>query len=313
MKMRAKMRAWKWAAALAVSLAVHAGAAVYVMERTPDIEIAGGGATEIALAGNAFADMLSAGEAIDEAEPLTETATETVQPETVAEIVTETTVEATSAATVESVGEESPVQPVEAEEPVEQAPEAETAEEIVEPVENAQVVAALAEVPVPTPRPAYTPPPKPKVERRQKVAKAAPPKKRQAGSRGKDQQDARRGTASGRENARKATEGRKTARATQSGNAQVSNYPGKVRTKLRRAQRYPSAAKRQRLKGEAHVRFTIARNGSVSAIRIVRSSGSDILDQAAVDTVRRAAPFPRIPDGAGRSSWGFTVPLAFRR
>ncbi len=313
MKMRAKMRAWKWAAALAVSLAVHAGAAVYVMERTPDIEIAGGGATEIALAGNAFADMLSAGEAIDEAEPLTETATETVQPETVAEIVTETAVEATSAATVESVSEESPVQPVEAEEPVEQAPEAETAEEIVEPVENAQVVAALAEVPVPTPRPAYTPPPKPKVERRQKVAKAAPPKKRQAGSRGKDQQDARRGTASGRENARKATEGRKTARATQSGNAQVSNYPGKVRTKLRRAQRYPSAAKRQRLKGEAHVRFTIARNGSVSAIRIVRSSGSDILDQAAVDTVRRAAPFPRIPDGAGRSSWGFTVPLAFRR
>ncbi|MDV6226648.1 TonB family protein [Nitratireductor aquimarinus] len=304
------MRAWKWAAALAVSLAVHAGAAVYVMERTPDIEIAGGGVTEIALAGNAFADMVSAGDAVDEAEPLTETATETVQPETVAEIVTETTVEATSAATVESVGEESPV---EAEEPVEQAPEAETAEEIVEPVENAQVVAALAEVPVPTPRPAYTPPPKPKVERRQKVAKAAPPKKRQAGSRGKDQQDARRGTASGRENARKATEGRKTARATQSGNAQVSNYPGKVRTKLRRAQRYPSAAKRQRLKGEAHVRFTIARNGSVSAIRIVRSSGSDILDQAAVDTVRRAAPFPRIPDGAGRSSWGFTVPLAFRR
>ncbi|WP_246747073.1 energy transducer TonB [Nitratireductor aquibiodomus] len=304
------MRAWKWAAALAVSLAVHAGAAVYVMERTPDIEIAGGGVTEIALAGNAFADMVSAGDAVDEAEPLTETATETVQPETVAEIVTETTVEATSAATVESVGEESPV---EAEEPVEQAPEAETAEEIVEPVENAQVVAALAEIPVPTPRPAYTPPPKPKVERRQKVAKAAPPKKRQAGSRGKDQQDARRGTASGRENARKATEGRKTARATQSGNAQVSNYPGKVRTKLRRAQRYPSAAKRQRLKGEAHVRFTIARNGSVSAIRIVRSSGSDILDQAAVDTVRRAAPFPRIPDGAGRSSWGFTVPLAFRR
>ncbi|MBN7760144.1 TonB family protein [Nitratireductor aquibiodomus] len=308
--MRANMRAWKWAAALAVSLAVHAGAAVYVMERTPDIEIAGGGVTEIALAGNAFADMVSAGDAVDEAEPLTETATETVQPETVAEIVTETTVEATSAATVESVGEESPV---EAEEPVEQAPEAETAEEIVEPVENAQVVAALAEIPVPTPRPAYTPPPKPKVERRQKVAKAAPPKKRQAGSRGKDQQDARRGTASGRENARKATEGRKTARATQSGNAQVSNYPGKVRTKLRRAQRYPSAAKRQRLKGEAHVRFTIARNGSVSAIRIVRSSGSDILDQAAVDTVRRAAPFPRIPDGAGRSSWGFTVPLAFRR
>lgn len=313
MKMRAKMRAWKWAAALTVSLAVHAGAAIYVMERTPDIEIAGGGATEIALAGNAFADMVSAGDAVDEAEPLTETETETIQSETVAEIVTETPVEPASAATVESVSEDAQVLPVEAEQPVEQAPEAETVEEFVEPVENAQVVAALAEMPVPTPRPAYTPPPKPKVERRQKVAKAAPPKKRQAGSRGSDQQDARRGTASGSRNAQKATEGRKTARAAQSGNAQVSNYPGKVVSKLRRSLRYPSAAKRQRLKGEVHVRFTIARNGSVSAIRVARSSGSEILDQAAIETVRRAAPFPKIPDGAGRSSWGFTVPLAFRR
>lgn len=308
-----KMRAWKWAVALAVSLAVHAGAAVYVIERTPDVEIAGGGATEIALAGNAFSDMVSAGDAVDEAEPLTETETETIQSETVAETVTETQVETASAATVESVSEEAPVLPIETEQPAEQAPEAETVEEIVEPVENAQVVAALAEMPVPTPRPAYTPPPKPKVERRQKVAKAAPPKKRRAGARGKDQQDARRGVASGRQNAQKATEGRKTARASQSGNARVSNYPGKVRAKLRRAQRYPRAAKRQRLKGEVHVRFTIARNGSVSAIRIARSSGSEILDRAAVDTVRRAAPFPKIPDGAGRSSWGFTVPLAFRR
>ncbi|MFC5583591.1 TonB family protein [Nitratireductor kimnyeongensis] len=299
------MRAWKWAVALALSLSLHAGAAVYVMNRSTDIEIAGGGATEIAIAGNAFADMVAAGETTEKVLPEVQPETEPVQPETASEAPPETP--------VETVVDETSPQVVEAEQPVVEMTEAETAE-AVEPVENAQIVAALSEAPVPTPRPAYTPPPKPKAEKKQvREAKTAPPKKRSAGSKGRDTQDARRGTASGKKNAGKASKGRQEARATQSGNARVSNYPGKVVSKLRRSLRYPSAAKRQRLKGEVHVRFTIARNGSVSGVRIVRSSGSGVLDQAALDTVRRAAPFPRIPDEAGRSSWGFTVPLAFRR
>ena len=50
----------------------------------------------------------------------------------------------------------------------------------------------------------------------------------------------------------------------------------------------------------------------VGSARLKRSA-LPILDKAALDTVRRAAPFPAIPDGAGRSSWPFTVPLAFSR
>ncbi|MCR4266221.1 energy transducer TonB, partial [Nitratireductor sp. ZSWI3] len=139
------------------------------------------------------------------------------------------------------------------------------------------------------------------------------PKQRSAGSQGRDRQDARRGTASNRNTDGEATQGRQTARATRSGNAKVSNYPGKVVAKLRRSLRYPSAAKRERLRGEVQVRFTVARNGSVSGISVVRSSGSPVLDQAALETVRRAAPFPQIPSEAGRASWPFTVPLAFIR
>ncbi|WP_295813122.1 TonB family protein [uncultured Nitratireductor sp.] len=280
------------------------------MSRPAPVEIAGGGATEIAIAGNAFADMVAAGETTEEIEPQTEP----VQPEAVSEVTPDTQVDTATATPIETVTENVPAPVVEAEQPVVENAETETAEEAVEPVENAQVVTALADVPVPTPRPAYTPPPKPKVQKKKpaRTAKAAPPKKRNAGSKGRDRQDARRGTA-GQRNDGKASKGRQVARASKSGNARVSNYPGKVVSKLRRSLRYPSAAKRQRLKGEVRVRFTIARNGSVSGIRIVRSSGSNVLDKAALDTVRRAAPFPRIPDGAGRSSWGFTVPLAFRR
>lgn len=298
-------RALKWAAALAVSLSLHAGAAAYVMQRSTHVEIAGGGTTEIAIAGNAFADMVAAGETTEEVLPETHPETEPVQPEKASEVVPD--------ATVETVVDQASPEVVEAEQPVVEATEVDAAE-TVEPVENAQVVAALSEAPIPTPRPAYTPPPKPKVDRKQvPKARTAPPKKRSAGSKGRDTQDARRGTASGKQTTGKASKGRQVARASQSGNARVSNYPGKVVSKLRRSLRYPSEAKRQRLKGEVRVRFTVAQNGSVSGIRIVRSSGSSILDQAALDTVRRAAPFPRIPNEAGRSSWGFTVPLAFRR
>ena len=35
------------------------------------------------------------------------------------------------------------------------------------------------------------------------------------------------------------------------------------------------------------------------------------LDQAAVETVQRAAPFPPIPPETGRASWPFTVPMSF--
>ena len=93
--------------------------------------------------------------------------------------------------------------------------------------------------------------------------------------------------------------------------AAVDKYPGQILAELRRALRYPAAA--GRVTGEVLVDFTVSANGTASAIRISRSSGHAALDQAALDTVRRAAPFPAIPAGANRASWPFTVPLAFKR
>ena len=95
------------------------------------------------------------------------------------------------------------------------------------------------------------------------------------------------------------------------GSAAVSRYPGLVQAKLKRALRYPAGADRAR--AEVHVRFTVLAGGGVTGISVVTSSGSAILDQAAEDTVSRAAPFPPIPAGDGRPSWTFTMPLTFRR
>lgn len=196
-----------------------------------------------------------------------------------------------------------------------------------EPVKPIEPVAKLAEVvPAPEPRPAPQARPVEKaeksqpqmadkakpIERQKPVEKAAPAKApRSSGSRGNAAQDTRRGEAAGQQ---KGTNGIKSQGGTTGvGNAAVSNYPGKIVAKLKRMLRYPAQARRQGIRGETRVSFVVVADGSVSAVRVVGSSGSDILDNAALEAVRRAAPFPPIPDSAGRSSWNFTVPLAFTR
>lgn len=96
------------------------------------------------------------------------------------------------------------------------------------------------------------------------------------------------------------------------GNAAVYNYPGKVAAKLRRALKYPRSAVSSR-SGEARVAFTVLPDGSATGIRVVSSSGSPVLDQAAMEAVRRASPFPPIPTEAGRRQWPFAVPVLFKR
>lgn len=95
------------------------------------------------------------------------------------------------------------------------------------------------------------------------------------------------------------------------GNAGQSQYPGLVQAQLRRALRFPAGA--SGAGGRALVRFLVHADGSVTDIEVVASAGYAVLDDAAVATIRRAAPFPPIPASANRPSWSFTLPLTFRR
>lgn len=340
---------WKWGVALTLSSAIHAGAAALMLPEQPQVQEAGGAGIALAVAGNAFADLSAAGTPAETLEPVGEAPSE-VAPAQAQAVETATPMEAevpqvltaepdlpadmplapapvetarpTRHSTQEPLAVEAadmPLAPVETQPPLEaqtamparseaQAP-APPATARIEPAAPSQTVAALADVPHPTPRPHYEPP--------KREGKADQPQPRRtaraaAGSGGRDQEDARRGNAA-RGNAAQSDGGGKTASASAAGNAAVSNYPGKIVSRLRRALRYPREAKREGLRGEVRVSFTVVGNGAVSNIRVTKSSGSPILDQAAVETVRRAAPFPAIPPAAGRTSWPFTVPLAFTR
>ncbi|MBC7283969.1 TonB family protein [Hoeflea sp.] len=169
--------------------------------------------------------------------------------------------------------------------------------------EPPQTARAESKPPAPAPQTAKATQTKPRTSKRDREAQRAASRPSKAGDGGQQ-----RATTS------KASSGSVAAkRATAAGNAAVSNYPGKIASKLRRALRYPREAKRQGIRGDVVVTFVVAGNGGVSSVRISRSSGAPVLDRAAADAVRRAAPFPPIPAGAGRASWSFSVPLGFTR
>lgn len=97
------------------------------------------------------------------------------------------------------------------------------------------------------------------------------------------------------------------------GQAELSSYSGLVAAHLRRHKRYPPEAERAGVKGTVRVAFSVGAKGEVTGARIIASSGSPILDQEAIEMVRRAEPFPVVPVTLGRSALTFTVPVRFQR
>ncbi|WP_052161471.1 TonB family protein [Hoeflea sp. BAL378] len=192
--------------------------------------------------------------------------------------------------------------------------------EIEPAAEPAPDVALPDTIPLPVPRPeppqAATAKPKPPAPAPKKAAKTEP---RKAKADRETRRAASKPAKTGDGGKQAATASRSSSgtaaakRSAAAGNAAVSNYPGKIASKLRRSLRYPREARRQGIRGDVVVSFVVTGNGGVSSIRIARSSGSPVLDGAAADAVRRAAPFPPIPADAGRSSWPFSVPLGFTR
>ncbi len=78
---------------------------------------------------------------------------------------------------------------------------------------------------------------------------------------------------------------------------------------------YPDEARRRNLSGELELEVTLNADGSLVSIDLLRSSGHEVLDEAARRIVRLAAPFPAVPanvlDGDKelriRRRWRFTT------
>lgn len=65
-----------------------------------------------------------------------------------------------------------------------------------------------------------------------------------------------------------------------------------IADRIRKARRYPAAARRMGIEGIAVVSFRIRPGGGVLDLKVRQSSGHPLLDGASLDAVRRAAPLP---------------------
>jgi len=64
---------------------------------------------------------------------------------------------------------------------------------------------------------------------------------------------------------------------------------------LEKNKRYPSQVRSQRQRMVTRVAFNMDRQGKVTSARVVASSGSSAFDQAALELIQRAQPYPPPP------------------
>lgn len=87
----------------------------------------------------------------------------------------------------------------------------------------------------------------------------------------------------------------------------LANNFGYIRDLIVKNLKYPYTARQMGWKGSVTVGFVILENGTVETLRVIKSSGHDLLDERVVKTVRALQPFPRPPTRAE-----VVVPIAFR-
>jgi len=92
----------------------------------------------------------------------------------------------------------------------------------------------------------------------------------------------------------------------------LQGYLKEVRRLLEKQKDYPLMARRRQIQGVVVVVFTIASGGQVASSRISRSSGQELLDEAAQNTLRKVGRFPPFSANLNRQQLTIEVPLAFR-
>lgn len=101
----------------------------------------------------------------------------------------------------------------------------------------------------------------------------------------------------------------KGERTGQLSEAAANAYLARVAGHLKRFIRYPMEARGA--SGIVLVRFELNREGQVIGSEVKKSSGSSILDRAALEILRRASPFPSFPTAKPEAQDSYLAPVEF--
>ncbi|MBI1848300.1 MAG: energy transducer TonB [Candidatus Rokubacteria bacterium] len=93
--------------------------------------------------------------------------------------------------------------------------------------------------------------------------------------------------------------------------AEYSGYLAAFRRLIQESLLYPMAARRRNLTGTVQIEVVIAPTGAVGRVAVHASSSHALLDEAAVETVRRLRPLP-FPAGVPPRTLTVRIPVVFR-
>ena len=85
---------------------------------------------------------------------------------------------------------------------------------------------------------------------------------------------------------------------------------GPLLQRIEALKQYPATARLHRLEGRVIVRIVIQQDGHITSATIARSSGHDVLDQAALETIRQASPLT-LSQPLEKSSVTMQIPLGY--
>lgn len=96
----------------------------------------------------------------------------------------------------------------------------------------------------------------------------------------------------------------KTVNSNATTHGQAADYLENFRRHVERVanQHYPEQARAKRITGDVRLMVVVSPDGHVKAIRLLESSGSPILDEAAKQSVRQSAPYGHFDEGMGKIS-----------
>ncbi len=89
-------------------------------------------------------------------------------------------------------------------------------------------------------------------------------------------------------------------------------YLSQCRALIEKHKEYPVTARRGRITGTVTVRCILTRDGSLRDSGVARTSGSTLLDNAALRAVRSVGRYPPVPPGIHGNELAVEVPITFR-
>lgn len=93
--------------------------------------------------------------------------------------------------------------------------------------------------------------------------------------------------------------------------ATLDQYRIAIISAAKRYKRYPRLALDNNWEGRADVRITIGPDGNIVSLGIRSRSGYEVLDQQALEMIRKAKPLTPIPPGLRGKAFTVDVPVVF--